>query len=129
MRDLTSNILVVAALAPAVYAATKSDSGVIDLQGAGSVVLAINTGAIAGAGDFAISLQHGDAANLSDAETVAAADLIGTLPATLAAASVYQVGYRGAKRYVRAVITQNGGTSIAAGAVIVKGNLALAGTV
>ncbi|RZS80649.1 hypothetical protein [Pigmentiphaga kullae] len=129
MRDITSNILVVAALAPAVYAATKSDSGVIDLQGAGSVALAVNTGAIAGAGDFVISLQHGDAANLSDAETVAADDLIGTLPATLAAASVYQVGYRGAKRYVRAVITQNGGTSIAAGAVIIKGNLALAGTV
>jgi len=45
----------------------------------------------------------------------------------LAADSVYWVGYRGGKRYVRVVITKNSGTSIAAGAVVVKGHLSFAG--
>lgn len=129
MADLVHNIQVVQAVAPAVHTATKSDAAVIDLQGAGSATVIVNTGAIAGDGDFTASLAHGDKADLSDSAAVTDADLMGTLPATLDASKTYAVGYRGGKRYVRVVITKNGGTSIAAGAVVVKGHLALAGTV
>lgn len=127
MSDLKSNIAVVQALAPAVHSATKSDAAVVDLQGAGSATVVINTGAIVSDGDYTISLVHGDAADLAGGTTAGADDLIGSFPATLAADSVYSVGYRGGKRYVRVVITKNSGTSIAAGAVIVKGHLSLAG--
>lgn len=129
MSDLKNNIAVVSALAPAVHAATKADAAVIDLQGAGSATVVINTGAIVSAGDYTVSLMHGDASDLSGGAAATGDDLLGSFPATLSADSAYAVGYRGGKRYVRVVITKNGGTSIAAGAVIVKGALSLAGTV
>lgn len=129
MRDLNSNIAVVLALSPVVHTATKADAPIIDLQGCGSAVIAINTGAIASAGDYTISLSHGDASDLSGATTASGDELLGTFPASLAADSAYQVGYQGGKRYVRVVITKNSGTSIAAGAVVVKGDLHLKGTV
>lgn len=129
MSDLKNNIAAVLALSPAVHSATKADATIIDLQGAGSATVIINTGAIAGAGDYTISLRHGDASDLTGDAAASVDDLLGAFPATLAADSTYAVGYRGGKRYVRVVITKNGGTSIAAGAVIVKGHLALSGAV
>lgn len=129
MPDLKNNISPVLALAPAVHAATKSDAAVIDLKGAGSATVIINTGAIVGDGDYTISLRHGDAADLTGDAAATGDDLLGAFPATLEADKSYAVGYRGGKRYVRVVITKNGGTSIAAGAVIVKGHLALSGAV
>lgn len=129
MSDLKNNIAAVLALSPAVHSATKADAAIIDLQGAGSATVVINTGAIVGAGDYTISLRHGDASDLSGDAAASGDDLLGAFPATLAADSAYSVGYRGGKRYVRVVITKNSGTSIAAGAVIVKGHLALSGAV
>lgn len=129
MSDLKNNISAALALSPAVHSATKADAAIIDLQGAGSATVVINTGAIAGSGDYTISLRHGDAADLSGDAAASGDDLLGAFPATLAADTSYAVGYRGGKRYVRVVITKNSGTSIAAGAVIVKGHLALAGAV
>ncbi|QIM48984.1 hypothetical protein G9Q38_07210 [Pusillimonas sp. DMV24BSW_D] len=126
MKDLKNNIAVVSALAAAVHTATKADAAIVDLQGANSATVVINTGAIAGAGDFTVSLVHGDESDLSDSAAVTAGDLLGEFPASLAADSAYSVGYRGVKRYLRVVITQNSGTSIAAAAVIVKGHLNLA---
>ena len=123
MKDLKNRIDVKLALSPVVHTATKSDASIIDLQGANSATLIINTGAVAGAGDYTISLRHGDASDLSGDAAAGASDLLGTLPTILAADSVYTVGYIGGKRYVRVVITKNGGTSVAAGAVIVKGSL------
>ena len=129
MSDLKNNIAAVLALSPAVHSATKADASIIDLQGAGSATVIVNTGAIVGAGDYTISLRHGDASDLSGDAAASGDDLLGAFPATLAADSAYSVGYRGGKRYVRVVITKNSGTSIAAGAVIVKGHLSLAGAV
>ena len=129
MSDLKNNISAVLALSPAVHSATKADAPIIDLQGAGSATVIVNTGAIAGSGDYTISLRHGDAADLSGDAVASGDDLLGAFPATLAADTSYAVGYRGGKRYVRVVITKNSGTSIAAGAVIVKGHLSLAGAV
>jgi hypothetical protein len=126
-HDLASNVAVALALSPAVQSATKSDATIIDLQGCSAAAIVVNTGAIVGAGDYTISLVHGDASDLSGGAAATSDDLIGSFPATLAADSSYCVGYRGGKRYVRVVITKNSGTSIAAGAVVVKGGLALAG--
>lgn len=129
MSELKNSIAAVLALSPVVHTATKADATIVDLQGAGSATVVINTGAIAGAGDYTVSLRHGDASDLSGDAAATGDDLLGTFPATLAADSSYAVGYRGGKRYVRVVITKNSGTSIAAGAVVIKGHLSLAGTV
>jgi hypothetical protein len=51
-----------------------------------------------------------------------AADLVGALPASLTADGSFKQGYVGHKRYVRVVVTKNSGTSIAAGAVVVRGH-------
>lgn len=126
--DLKHNIQVVSALAPAVQADTKTDAAVIDLQGAGSATVVINTGAIAGGGLFVAKLVHGDKSDLSGGADATSDDLLGEFPAALEADKVYTVGYRGGKRYVRVVLTKTSGTSIAAGAVVIKGHLALAGT-
>lgn len=121
MRDLASNIGVVASLVPAVQTATLKGSAV-DLRGYDSAALVINTGAIAGAGLFDIKLQESDTTTDGDFTDVAAANLIGDLPSALAASTVYRQSYVGTKRYIRAVITQQSGTSIAAGAVVVLGH-------
>lgn len=129
MRDLKNSIAIALALAPAVVAATKSDAPAVDLQDAGSATVVISTGAIAGDGVYSAKLVHSDKADLSDASDVAADQLLGVLPTALTADSVVAVGYRGGKRYVRLVVTKVSGTSIAAGAVVIKGHLALTGKV
>ena len=58
----------------------------------------------------------------TDFTDVAAGDLLGILPAALEASTVYSQGYKGTKRYIRAVITKTSGTSIAAGAVFALGH-------
>lgn len=121
MRDLKNNLGVVLAISPAVLAATTTGAA-LDLIGFNSAMLVVSTGAIVGLGDFTVKLQESDTTTSGDFTDVAAADLHGTFPAILAADSVVKVGYRGFKRYVRAVITKNGGTSIAAGSVLLKGD-------
>jgi hypothetical protein len=125
MKDSFSGFSVVASLVPAVVAATTKGSHA-DLQGYSSALLVINTGAIVSDGDYGIALQESDTTTDGDFADVAAKDLLGTLPATLEASATYKQGYVGNKRYVRAVITKTGGTSIAAGAVIVRGNAGIA---
>lgn len=120
MRDIENNIGVVQAVAPAVLSATNT-SAAIDLIGFESAAIVINTGAIVSAGDFTAKLQESDTTTSGDFTDVVAANLVGTFPESLAADSVVKVGYIGTKRYVRTVITKNSGTSIAAGAVVVKG--------
>ncbi|MDI7864086.1 hypothetical protein MRS76_19235 [Rhizobiaceae bacterium n13] len=119
-KDSYSNVSVVASLVPAVQAATLKGS-TVDLKGFNSALMIVNTGAIVSAGDFVMTMEESDTTTDGDFTTVAAADVIGTLPATLVASTVYRQAYIGSKRYVRAVITKTGGTSIAAGAVFVKG--------
>ena len=121
MKDIHSGFAPVAVVAPAVLSATN-ESSAVDLQGFNSALLVINTGAIAGSGDFTAKLQESDTTTGGDFTDVAAAGLLGTFPASLVAASIVKVGYVGGKRYIRTVLTKNGGTSIAAGAVVVKGH-------
>lgn len=125
MFDTYTDNKVVASLAPAVQTATLKGS-TVDTQGFGSALLVVNTGAIASAGDYSIAMQHSDTTTDGDFANVSAADLRGSLPTTLADSVTYRQGYIGKKRYVRAVITKAGGTSIAASAVFVLGHPALA---
>lgn len=118
-RDIANNVGAVQVVAPQVLAATDT-SAAIDTAGFEGAALIVETGAIAGAGDFTAKLQHSDTTTIGDFVDVPAAQLVGTFPTSLAASSVVKVGYVGAKRYLRSVITKNSGTSIAASAVIVK---------
>lgn len=121
MRDLKDNLAAVTAIGPAVQAATVTGAA-LDLLGFNSATLLVSTGAIVGAGDFTMKLQDSDTTTSGDFADVTSERLHGAFPASLAADSVVTVGYRGFKRYVRAVLTKNGGTSIAAGAVLLKGD-------
>ncbi|HWJ72922.1 MAG TPA: hypothetical protein VNX29_07135 [Kaistia sp.] len=121
MRDLVHNLGAVLALSPAVQAATIKGNA-IDLQGFDSVMFVINTGAIASSGNFTVTVQESDTTTDGDFTDVAAGDLLGsTLVNPLTADGSFKIGYRGFKRYVRVVATKNSGTSIAAGAVAIKG--------
>jgi hypothetical protein len=120
MKDGISGLGIVATLVPAVVAATTKGTAV-DLQGFNSATLVVNTGAIVSDGLYDVKLQESDTTTDGDFTDVAAGDLLGTLPAGLAASTVYKQGYKGVKRYIRAVITKQSGTSIAAGAVILRG--------
>jgi hypothetical protein len=124
MRDIASNIGTVLALAPAVQTATVKGAA-IDLLDFGSAAIVVTTGDIAGSGDFSIKLQESDTTTDGDFSDVAASDRIGSFPASLIASASAKQGYLGHKRYIRAVLTKNSGTSVAAGAVAVLGNARL----
>jgi hypothetical protein len=121
MRDIVSNIGAVQVVAPAVFTGNNT-SAAIDLSGFGSAALVVNTGAIAGDGSFSIVLQESDETTGGSFTPVAADDMIGEFPSPLSADSTVKVGYIGNRRYVRAVLTRASGTSLALGAVLVKGN-------
>ncbi|AXQ94012.1 hypothetical protein LV780_09505 [Cereibacter azotoformans] len=116
MRDLYSNIKAVPALAPAVQAAAANGL-TVDLINTWGVAFVVNTGAIAGSGDFGVKLQESD-----DGTTwgdVPETSVKSDAPATLDASKSYRLGYGGFKRYARVALTKAGGTSIAAGAVAI----------
>ena len=73
MRDLSNNIGAVQTLAPAVHAATLKGSA-IDLAGFNSAAVVVNTGAIAGSGLYAVSVQESDTTTDGDFADVAATD-------------------------------------------------------
>lgn len=94
-----------------------------DLRGADSAEVVISIGAITGAaGDGAVTLEETDTTG-TGYTAVAAADIIGSTPAALAANTSYRFGYKGSKRFVRAVLDIGGETNIAAAAVVVTSNL------
>ncbi|MGV3553090.1 hypothetical protein [Rhizobium sp.] len=121
MRDLANNLAAVLALSPAVQAATVKGVA-IDLKGFDSVMFVVNTGTIASAGSFAATIEESDTTTDGDFTPAAADALLGSnLVNPLTADASFKIGYRGFKRYVRVVLTKNSGTSIAAGAVAIKG--------
>lgn len=126
MKDTYHDNKAVQAIAPAVVAANTNGT-TVDLKGFDSALFVVNTGAIDAAGDFGVKLQESDTGT-SGWTDVAAEDLLGGAPATLAANAAYRIGYIGSKRkrYVRAVATKAGGTSIALGVVAILGHPAIA---
>lgn len=119
VKDIQSRIGVVAAVVPATLTATNT-SAAIDLQGYNGACVVINTGAVAGAGNFTPKLTECDTSGGTYTD-VAAADLSGSFVSVLVQNSVYKVGYKGSKRFLKTVLTLNSGTSIVAGAVVVLG--------
>lgn len=102
-------------LAPAARTASANGSGV-DLANFASATVAFVVGTITD-GTHTPSVEESD--DNTTFTAVAAADLIGSL-AALASNTNQRVGYRGSKRYVRAVSTVAGATTggVYAGVVI-----------
>ncbi|MFI0846431.1 hypothetical protein [Mesorhizobium sp. IMUNJ 23232] len=114
MRDLVHNLGVVNALSSAVQAASVKTSAV-DTKGYGSVMLTVNTGAIASSGNFTAVLEESDTTTDGDFTTAAAGVTLGSIANPLTADGAFKIGYVGYKRYVRLNFTKNSGTSVAFG--------------
>jgi len=123
MRDLYSNIKTATAIRPQVHS-DSATGGAIDLIGANAACVVVTTGAINGAGDLSIKLQDSDTTTPADFVDVAASLVDSNAPTPLEADSDYRLGYRGHKRYIRAVMTKAGGEWVQAAAVCVLGDLA-----
>jgi len=134
MKDLLNNIHPTGVAVVTVTDDTAVVSGIIDRRGHDSLTFLIASGTLADAdATFAVLVEEGDAANLSDAAAVADADLIGTealAGLTFADDSkARKVGYKGSKRYVRCSVTPANNTGSAPIAVIpVLGHPSLAPT-
>lgn len=115
MRDLYSNLAGVASIAPGV-ATASIDGAAVDVSGASGALALVHTGAVSGAGDFGVKLQESpDGVTWAD---VAAVRVKSNAPATLAANSVYRMGYLGKMPKLRAVLVKAGGTSLAVAVTI-----------
>ena len=116
MRDLMNSIHPVRAISPVVATDdTALVSQIIDTLGYDSLTFVIATGTLADAdATFAVLIEDGDAANLSDAAAVDDVNLVGT--EALAGFTfadddeTRKIGYVGNKRYVRLTITPTGNT-------------------
>lgn len=124
LRDLAVNLDIKESVRPAVLAATTTGE-VVDTRGFDSAVVVVQSGAIAGSGDFTAKLQHSLTTTAGDFADVEAADLQGAFKAEMTANTIEKVGYLGDRRYLRVVLTKNDGTSIAAGAAVIVGHPAL----
>jgi hypothetical protein len=119
MRDIASNLHLARAIAPVSVADnTAQVSQIIDRQGYESLMFAIAIGSVADADvTFTVLVEHGDAANLSDAAAVPDEQLVGT--EVLAGFQFdddnepRKIGYIGDKRYVRLTITPANNASAA----------------
>jgi hypothetical protein len=133
MKDLHNNVKALRAISPVSVADnTAQVSQIIDRQGFKSLEFLILIGAVADVdATFAVTIDHGDASNLSDAAAVPAAQLLGTL--ALAGFQfdsddqTRKIGYVGIKRFVRLTITPSANASaalLAAVAVLGHPNMA-----
>jgi len=112
MRDMASRLHPVRVLSPAAAITdnTAQVGQIVDKSGYESLTYIINIGALADAdATFTVLLEHGDAANLSDAAAVPDDQLIGT---EALAGFIFsddnklrKLGYTGPKRYTRMTIT------------------------
>lgn len=86
-----------------------------------SALVVVSTGTITD-GSHAVTVEHSD--NGTDWTTATGADIQGTAPTVVAADDdkVFEIGYVGVKRYVRATVVTSGATSGGLfGAVVVLG--------
>lgn len=127
MRDLHNNLDVRRAISPLAGSDnTAFVSEIIDCVNRDALEFVIATGTLADAdATFTALVEHGDAANLSDAAAVSDAELIGTeADASFTFAEdddALKIGYRGSKRYVRLTVTpaaNSGSAPISAMAIL-----------
>jgi hypothetical protein len=128
MKDLHNNVKLTRVISPISQSGNAAMVGaIVDRQGFDSLEFAVTLGTITTAGTtYTATMDEGDAANLSDASAVAAADLIGTLAlASFVDTEINttkKVGYKGNKRYVRLTMTPAGNTGASTmAAVAVQG--------
>ena len=121
MRDIKNNLDGVNSIDPASYTATTNGSGV-DLQNFDGAMVVFQAGtADTGNGDETYFTGVEESVDNSSYFPVAASDLEGALD-NMTANSVQRIGYKGVKRYIRAVLTLGGTTpSINASALVVRG--------
>lgn len=135
MKDLYNNIDIDVILAPVVVSATAVHTD-IDLAGANSAVLEINTGVDAGTG---LSSSHKLVFTLEDSNdgttyaAVETADMLGvtvgtggvilTIDSTDEDNTLYKFGYVGGKRYLQLTYTETGVVSIPMAINLIKGHL------
>lgn len=113
MKDQSREVSVRPAVSPTRSSNNAAIEGaIIDCAGFDAVTFAIQVGAMAAAAPtLTPTLHHGAAANLSDAEVVPAAQLVGTIAgATFSKAAgdankAKKIGYIGTRRYVRLTLT------------------------
>lgn len=121
MRDFLHSVVAKRAISSTrVTDNTAQVSQIISLQGFEAALFTINIGTIADAdATFAVLLEEGDATNLSDAATVANADMISESSAVPLTAAGFQfdsdnqvrtLGYIGGKAYIRLTITPSANT-------------------
>ncbi len=131
MRDMLNNVHPLSAIPP-VAARTDNTaivSSIIDTKGYDSLTWLIVTGTNTDTNaTFAVTMDEGDASDLSGGNAVAAADIIGTYALagfTFADDNeTRKIGYGGSKRYVRLTITPSGNDSgnIFVAAIALLGN-------
>ena len=121
MRDIKNNLDGVSSIDPASITASSNGSGV-DLRNFDGAMIVFQAGTTdTGSGNetYTPSVEESDDNSVFSA--VAGSDLEGAL-VNMTANSVQRVGYKGSKRYVRAVLTLGGTTpSIDAAALVVRG--------
>lgn len=119
MKDLFNEINPKRVISPVSVADNTAQVGqIIDLQGYRSLTYIIAAGSLADAdATFAVTLQEGNASDLSDAATVAAEDILGSTALASFTFSdddkIRKIGYKGAKRYTRLTITPTNNASAA----------------
>ena len=121
MRDMKNNMDAIESIGPDNYTATVTGAGV-DLQGFDGAMVVIhgNNGDFT-TGDESYIPKMQDSPDNSVWTDVAAANLEGSF-SDLRTTEVQRAGYKGAKRYVRAVLTLGGTTpAIDASALVVRG--------
>jgi len=111
IRDLLHRTMVMPSLYPAARTNGTVNGTAADLRGYDAVMIVVSFGAWTD-GTHTPSVQH--SVDNSTYTTCAASDLDGTLTAVSSSGgsnTVQQVGYIGAQRYVRVVMTTSGATT------------------
>jgi hypothetical protein len=122
-QDLHNNIQVLSVFDPIDLGTGNSAKvgEIIDRQDAAALEFLIQTGSLADAdATFAVTVDEGDAADLTGSNAVAAGDLLGTTAGASFTFSddnkIAKIGYIGTKRYVRLTVTPANNT----GAVLIS---------
>lgn len=121
VKDIKNNIDIAHSLEPAVRATGTANGAAVDLQGYHAAALVVYFGAYTN-GTHTPALEHSDDGTTFSATT--ASDLDGSFTAVASAGganTLQRVGYRGSKRYLRAVMTvASGATGAASAAVVIR---------
>lgn len=122
-RDINNQVSVATTIDPAAARTATTTGSSVDLAGYRAAMVIVHNGVYTD-GEFTPTLEESDASG-SGFTTVAAADLSGSFSAVTSSTdvSIQEVGYLGAKRYIRLVMTESSASTGALfSAVVVRGN-------